>query len=223
MYKRYWLLIGVLAVALAAYGVWWMMAAEQITNRLKAQINGAMPPGVSVTYQTGRVAGFPFRFMVELTDLTVTIGDGSRFSAVTAQAMMQPGNGDHIIFDIEGAVNYTLATGSTGTIRAERLLASIRRMPDGAFWTDVDAAAPRVDPAFGPAQSANRAGVHLRTGVGNAAGNDVGAYDISITAAALRQAGSGAPPLSIVYNGQTVEANGQPLDAQATADLFGRF
>ena len=218
MYKRYWVLIGVLVVSFGAYGWWWGSQAEAVSSQLKKQIDMALPSDVTATYQVGPIGGFPFRFVTDLTDIKIAVDGSNTFTAGKALTVMQPGNDEHIIMQIEGPITYALADGGTGTIKAEDLLISIRKMPDGAFWTDVDALTPHMDPAFCTGQTANRATIHLRTHFGQE-----GAYDMSMTAAALREADSGEPPLRVLYDGKTLTINDSPVTGQAREDFLRRF
>ena len=218
MYKRYWVLIVLLLGSLAAYGWWWMSEADAVPGQLKTQIDKALPSGVTATYQVGPIGGFPFRFVTDLTDIKITVDSGNTFTVGKALIVMQPGNDEHIIMQMEGPVTYALADGGTGSIKAEELLVSVREMPDGAYWTDVDAQAPHMDPAFGTDQTANRARINLRTHFGQA-----GAYDLLMTAAALRQADSGEPPLRVIYDGKTLTINDATVTGQAREDFLRRF
>ena len=185
MQKRYLAMFGILGALFAGYAMWWSNKATDLEFGIYNRVFDAMPSNVEAKFSVNGVGGFPFRFVADLRNVEIRIGATDTVKTARAEAIMQPGNNDHVILRFTDEFTYDIAGLGQGTFTAERLLASLVRNEDWHWDTDVDAKNLQLATAGGQEFEAERAGLHVRDT--SFAGDH--SYTFSMTGTDMRRAG----------------------------------
>ncbi len=198
MGNRYFILFGALGLAFAGYAVWWFGEAEDLAYRVQGQLFRAMPSNIELDFSVGDVGGFPFRFVVDMQDVRLTIAGDDRFETSQAFAILQPFNEGHVIVSFPEPVNYAIKGGGSGVIAPDRALASFVWPEGGKLRIDLDSKDLTIDSKSGNRLTVGRAGLHVRD-ESVAPGH---AYSFSISTDGIRRGDPDAPAGAVKAEGR---------------------
>ena len=135
--------IVLIAVALAAYGLWWRAVADGVRARVLAFQALQHSLGRDVTWDTFVVEGFPYRVDGTLNALHFTAPDrGSAFDGDRIVVHVQPLSLSRASLSFEGQQHYFYAREQwiETTARADKALVTISNRGNGAAHVDADLA-----------------------------------------------------------------------------------
>jgi hypothetical protein len=153
----------VFAVLIAAYSAYWVWARGELAKGVDAWIAQERAAGRIVTFETKRLAGYPFRFALHV-DAPV-YGDpaaGWRWTGETLQLVMQPWNWQHVIARTPGANRFTAGGQTLALDLGRKSAASLSWTGEGLRRgsLSLDRLTARIDEtALGSAQALE---IHLR-------------------------------------------------------------
>jgi hypothetical protein len=112
------------AAVVMGYYVYW----RHVADRIETQIRAALPAD---SMSSVTVNGFPYRLTAQITDLTLTNGNGARFRAQKLEATATPLN--PLLWVLDGATAPTLQLGDgvKWPLQAKNLRASLRLKSEG--------------------------------------------------------------------------------------------
>ena len=166
MINRYAALYGGVAVLFGLYSFWWFNEAERLETAFPQAIAKSLPPGAALRQEVAGVDGYPFRLNVRLADVKVTWtdgdnGEGDWIETASVTGVYQPFTGDHLILHLDAPIRFSVE-GATGTVSAERGLASLVGYEGGRYQFDGDSLNVVLEqPAVAPLRAA-RVGFHVR-------------------------------------------------------------
>jgi hypothetical protein len=167
MINRYVALFGGLGVLFAAYSVWWHGEAKRLAVSFPQALEKSLPPGARLEHKPGEVDGFPFRLNVQITDVRMSWGDGDWVATPSLTGIFQPFTGDHLILHLDAPIGFSIQ-GATGSVNAERALASLVGYEGGHYQLDGDAVNVTLDqPGVARITAARAQGHARREEVGN--------------------------------------------------------
>ncbi len=236
MINRYVALYGGVAVLFGAYAVWWHQEAGRLEAAFPAALASALPPGASLSQTVADVDGFPFRLNVQLTDVKVTWGEGDWAATPSLTGIFQPFTGDHLILHLDAPVTFSIE-GATGTLNAERALASLVGYEGGAYQLDADTLNPVLEQPAVARMTAARLQFHVRRE--DAAPSGRYAFSVSVKGLTPKEAATGRLAAILAEYGEAqkdgtvnldvdekdnvAHAAGRPLSPEATEKLKQEF
>jgi hypothetical protein len=160
MINRYLALFGGLGLLFGVYTIWWQDEAERLETAFPQALAKSLPPGAALRQKVAGVDGFPFRLNVQLVDVTVSWGDDWA-STPSLTGIFQPFTGDHLMLHADAPVSFSIE-GATGTVNAERALASLVGYEGGAYQFDADTMNVTLEQPAVARLTAARMQVHVR-------------------------------------------------------------
>ncbi|MBW7835813.1 MAG: DUF2125 domain-containing protein [Sphingomonadales bacterium] len=134
---RFKLMIAALAALLAAYSVYWVMAARRAEANLVAWIENEKAQGHDIRYSALDVGGYPYRIEATLRDFHVSgtaAGMAWEFNAPAFAGVILPWRPHHLIlFAKEATARLAPANGAAATLAASALRASVVTADDNAL------------------------------------------------------------------------------------------
>ncbi|MBI1179560.1 MAG: DUF2125 domain-containing protein [Alphaproteobacteria bacterium] len=215
MINRYAALFGALGVLFAGYTVWWFHAADQLEAEFPKILDDALPPGAALSQRVTGVDGFPFRLNVALADVKVTWGDGDWAATPSLTGIFQPGTADHVILHLDAPVQFHVQ-GATGTLNAERGLASLVGYEEGELQVDGDAVNVVLEQPPAMPVKARRAQFHLR----RSTDGSVPAFAISAKGLTPASAASGRLEELLARYGEPQPGGTVDISIDERADVF---
>jgi hypothetical protein len=188
MINRYVALYGGVAVLFGAYAVWWHQEAERLESAFPAVLVSTLPPGAVLSRGAADVDGFPFRLNVQLADVKLAWGDGDWVATKSLTGIFQPLTGDHLILHLDAPVTFSVQ-GATGSLNAERGLASLVGYEDGAYQLDADTLNPVLEQPAVARMTAARLQFHVRRE--DAAPSGRYAFSVSVKGLTPKEAATG--------------------------------
>jgi hypothetical protein len=161
MINRYVVLMTSLAVLFAGYAVWWHGEAGRMEKQFPAILAKALPPGATLQQTVAGVDGFPFRLNVQLTDVKLSWGVGDSVATTSLTGIFQPFTGDHLILHMDAPISFNIE-GATGTLDADRALASMVGYEGGHYQLDADSMNVTLEQPGVARLTAARAQGHVR-------------------------------------------------------------
>jgi hypothetical protein len=161
MINRYLALFGGLGILFGVYTIWWQNEAERLETAFPQALAKSLPPGAALRQKVAEVDGFPFRLNVRLADVRVSWGENEWISTPSITGIFQPFAGDHLLLHMDAPISFSVE-GATGTLNAERALASLVGYEGGQYQLDADMMnAVLEQPAIARLKAA-RLGFHVR-------------------------------------------------------------
>ena len=134
---RFKLIIVALAAALAAYSVYWIMAARRAEVGLIAWIQNEKTQGHDISYSALDVGGYPYRIEATLSDFHISgnaAGLAWEFNAPKFAGVVLPWRPRHVIlFAKEATARLAPAAGAAETFAASAMRASVVMASDNVL------------------------------------------------------------------------------------------
>ena len=135
---RYLILLGVLALAIIGYTVFWFSLSGRLEQGVEQWAKAAQSQGMQVEYKTISVSGYPFRLIANIKGLDwhfPTAGGDLNWQAGELRLVTEPWAKGHVIllFDAHQTLTYAGADGSTQdyTISSDKGRASLVNQQPG--------------------------------------------------------------------------------------------
>jgi hypothetical protein len=160
MINRYLALFGGLGLLFGGYAIWWHNEADRLETAFPQVLARSLPPGASLRQTVAGVDGFPFRLNVRITGVKVSWGD-DWVSTPSLTGIFQPFNSDHLMLHADAPFSFSIE-GATGTLAAERALASLVGYKGGRYQFDVDMMNVALEQPAVARLRAARLGFHIR-------------------------------------------------------------
>jgi hypothetical protein len=179
--------------------IYWGVLAAGAQDRLQDWSQAQQARTGEPAFDAAAVAGFPLRLEITLQGVRAIAPDLGRIEAETVVVNVNPTNPSHLILAALGPIRYRLNTGSSGDIRGEGILASLRARTDrGLARASLEAAALAVSAEGAPQPTRiEQLAAHLRPDPRNPAH-----FQLAVTAQAIELA---APPQGLEALGPRLE------------------
>lgn len=160
MINRYLALFGGLGILFGVYTIWWQNEADRLKTAFPQALAKSLPSGAALRQKVAGVDGFPFRLNVQLVDVKLSWGD-DWVSTPSLTGIFQPFTGDHLMLHADAPFSFSIE-GATGTLTAERALASLVGYDGGRYQLDVDIMNAVLEQPAVARLTASRLGFHVR-------------------------------------------------------------
>ncbi len=160
MINRYLALFGGLGALFGVYAFWWHNEATRLATAFPEVLARSLPPGAVLRQTVAGVDGFPFRLNVRINGVKVSWGD-DWVSTPSLTGIFQPFNSDHLMLHADAPFSFSIE-GATGTLVAERALASLVGYKGGRYQFDVDMMNVALEQPAVARLRAARLGFHIR-------------------------------------------------------------
>lgn len=107
--RRYFLLFGLVGLALVAWTAWWLYLAGQVKSRAAAWLDDQRSRGTEISHQGFAVSGYPYRIEVDLDRLALAVPQAAEAPAVAIphlKVLGLPWNPNLVIADVTGPVTF---------------------------------------------------------------------------------------------------------------------
>jgi len=215
MINRYLALFGGLGILFGVYAIWWQNEADRLETAFPQALARSLPPGAALRQKVAGVDGFPFRLNVQIVDVKVSWGD-DWVSIPSITGIFQPFTADHLMLHGDAPFSFSIE-GATGTLNAERALASLVGYESGRYQLDADMMNVTLEQPAVARLKAARLGFHVRReAVGPPA---TYAFAASAKGISPREAATGRVAALLAVHGKVQKDGTANIDIPATGCL----
>ncbi|MCI4661841.1 MAG: DUF2125 domain-containing protein [Neomegalonema sp.] len=156
MRKALWVLLGVVAIAVIGWSAVWFIGRPEAEKTIRQSLSNLGGQGVEVTFADLDIAGFPFAYQANFTDLTARIADQeleAQFPSASGAVAISDTSTTILTFPDHFTVADLSAGGERFEVESDGLEARITRLQGDALGYALSAKRIAVDPRDAAARS----------------------------------------------------------------------